>query len=348
MGNTLATAKTEVSELATAFGITYGRLSPIRLWREELRIPGIPDAQVRVQVALLNWNKGDDIYDVFNLALENGNLFRKKILRDESPSKIAWTGSKKCKHRRWLPDDLVVNDEVLISVKFDSTTWFNLSPEALFVDLLQEETYEAADDWYSIIAPQEYKAFFQVVLRCLHSEGKATTIRSAKPQDMNKNDKRHLKEAIATWGKNLPEPAAEAYERFCEVISQKSLECWGINLLGAGPQAATNMFLRLIRIAEKPYWLLGASNGIPLRYRISSVEEWESYWCLEEFEVRYYPTGQPRVDWAAQIEKIESQCSTVVEGFCEIRWSRGKFQRPPECKVHIKTSPGEIPGYEPF
>ncbi len=38
----------------------------------------------------------------------------------------------------------------------------------------------------------------------------------------------------------------------------------------------------------------------------------------------------------------------TVEGYCEIRWSHGKLQGNPECKVQVSTPLERIPGYEPL
>ena len=37
-----------------------------------------------------------------------------------------------------------------------------------------------------------------------------------------------------------------------------------------------------------------------------------------------------------------------VEGFCELRWSHGKLQGHPECKVQVTTPLADIPGYRPM
>ena len=37
-----------------------------------------------------------------------------------------------------------------------------------------------------------------------------------------------------------------------------------------------------------------------------------------------------------------------VDGFCEVRWSHGKLQGMPECKVQVRTPLAELPGYDPM
>ena len=37
-----------------------------------------------------------------------------------------------------------------------------------------------------------------------------------------------------------------------------------------------------------------------------------------------------------------------IEGICEIRWSHGKLQGHPECKVQVTTALAAIPGYQPM
>ena len=67
-----------------------------------------------------------------------------------------------------------------------------------------------------------------------------------------------------------------------------------------------------------------------------------------DFTIGDAHVGQPQVDWRADVTDRASGEVHRVEGFCEVRWSHGKLQGMPECKVQVRTPLAELPGYEPM
>ena len=79
---------------------------------------------------------------------------------------------------------------------------------------------------------------------------------------------------------------------------------------------------------------------------MADTRGWRERYELKRFTVVDAHAGQPQVDWRAEIlDRVTSQRRSV-DGYCEIRWSHGKLQGNPECKVQVTTPLEEIPGYQ--
>src|SRR5207245_2588482 len=114
-----------------------------------------------------------------------------------------------------------------------------------------------------------------------------------------------------------------------------------------------SMLAQMLRISGTTYWLLGHTNDRPIRRRVIDTQKLREVYRLKGFNViERSDAGQPRVDWQAVLEPKKGAPSwaapSVVRGFCEVRWSHGKLQGNPECKVQLKTPVAELPGYLPL
>ena len=108
------------------------------------------------------------------------------------------------------------------------------------------------------------------------------------------------------------------------------------------------MLFRMLRIAGGPYWLLGTKGKNPVQLRVTDTRTWRERFELKKFTVVDAHAGQPQVNWRAEIADKAATDRRHVEGYCEIRWSHGKLQGNPECKVQVTTALEQIPGYDPM
>ena len=118
------------------------------------------------------------------------------------------------------------------------------------------------------------------------------------------------------------------------------------------------MLFRMLRIAGGPYWILGTKGSDAVRLAVADTRTWRERFELRRFVVTAADAGQPQVDWRAEIldrdpltDHADGPAPPVVrwvEGYCELRWSHGKLQGHPECKVQVRTPLAALPGYGPM
>ena len=123
---------------------------------------------------------------------------------------------------------------------------------------------------------------------------------------------------------------------------------WKQRLRASTHPQHTQMLFRMLRIAGGPYWLLGTKRQDEVQLSVTDTRTWRDRFELKSFTVTAAQAGQPQVDWRARVEDRRTKDALHVEGFCEIRWSHGKLQGHPECKVQVTTALGELPGYDPL
>src|SRR5690606_36253259 len=110
----------------------------------------------------------------------------------------------------------------------------------------------------------------------------------------------------------------------------------------------TQMLFRMLRVAGGPYWLLGTKGARPVQLAITDTRSWRERFTLKRFRVSAAQVGQPQVDWRATVVDALDGRARSIEGCCEIRWSHGKLQGNPECKVQVTTPLADLPGYHPM
>ena len=163
-------------------------------------------------------------------------------------------------------------------------------------------------------------------------------------RDLDRSAKLILKTAM----RGTPPSAAQdvAYGELCRAVSLETTLRWRHHLDGSSIPQRTQMLFRMLRIAGGPYWLLGTKGHEPQRLRVMDTRTWRERFELKRFDVLDAHAGQPQVNWRAEIRERPSGDRHVVDGYCEIRWSHGKLQGNPECKVQVSTPLASIPGYE--
>jgi len=340
----VATDKTRLTELATAVGLVW---EPSDAWPEGLErldVPGL-DPAVWHPAVLPATAVGSTRRDLLLRALENGRAFREHVLDGRRPRQIEWLGAA---HSVWtsdIPRDLTVDGVWFIQAKYDSTCVLNTSPGSLVDDLLVDHTREARHSWYEEVALDQLQRFYDHI-RTTEAAGPSGIDLPADVRDLDRAAKAVLKSHMRA--RPATEAEAASYTELCRAVSIETTLRWRHHLDGATLPQRTQMLFRLLRISGGPYWLLGTKGHEPIRLRVADTRSWREQYELKSFTVLDAHAGQPQVDWRADIVDRRSRARHVVDGFCEMRWSHGKLQGNPECKVQVTTPLADIPGYAPM
>jgi hypothetical protein len=336
----VAADKTKLTELGTAVGLLY---EPQRTWPEaveELEIPGI-EAEVWQPVVLPSTAAAAPDRQLLLTAVGNGREFRRVVLRDRIPANVEWSGGGRTTWSSDIPRDLTVDNVYFIQAKYDSTCVLNTSPASVFDELLVEGESGPHDSWYDTVAPLEHQAYYQSVTEQAPLDELPFEVGA-----MAHDHRLALKEWMRGVSPGTEE--AERYRELCRAVSTRTADRWQARLRSATLGQQTRMLFRMLRIAGGPYWLLGTKGVEPVRLAVADTQRWRDQFDLRALDVQPAQVGQPQVNWQATVADRRTKVQTTVVGYCEIRWSHGKLQGAPECKVQVTTALHDLPGYGPM
>jgi hypothetical protein len=336
----VASSKTDLTELATAVGLFWNQGGEWPASVQSVEIPGIDRAQWLpvLEPALL---PGSGQLDLLMAALSNGRAFRRSVLGGRAPRRVRWTGRDRSVWSSEIPRDLVVDDVWFIQAKHDSTCVLNTSPHSVFELLTAETDVHHHQSWFEVVAGLELQAYYDTVRQAV-----APGVLPATEAELTPGDRQLLK-GLLPKRQILSDTEAASYRALCEAVSQRTADRWQSRISRATPSQRTRLFLRMMRIAGGPYWLLGTKGGQSLQLRVCDTREWRRRFKLRELITSPATAGQPQVDWQASVVGADGRAATVA-GFCEVRWSHGKLQGSPECKVQVTTALDALPGYDPM
>ena len=346
----MADERTQVTELGTAAGMVLGEAHADLDLLPAVEIPGVRDAVWRppLEAAAEPWHRH---HGILRAALANGAAFRAAVLKGSDPDRIDWRGSARAMWVSDAPVDLRVNDVYLVSAKYDSVCLLNRAPASVFDDLLASKAGARRPSWYGEVAPGEYRCLYGALVEALEDEGLAGADEFPdEPAGLTRDHRVHLKYLMKPWTQTIPDGARAAYDALCAAASQATAARWGASLARASEAAKLTMLAQMIRLSGTVYWLLGQAGDRPVRCRVSDAGTLRDVYRLRSFATAVPPlVGQPRVDWKATLEPRRGAVGVeprTVDGVCEIRWSHGKFQGNPECKVQLRTPVWKLPGYD--
>lgn len=284
-------------------------------------------------------HRGGALREQFLAAWNNGSAFLRAAdgLRGRVPLLVEWKGATKAPGDEVVPADLRVDHVYLVSCKYLSRIVHNVSPAAVFDRLLTGGHGLRSQDWYEVVAPDEYALLFESVRRHVPLELPSST------SALDAIARRELAKALT--GRWPSELVVEA-RHFAEVVAVRSADRWRTAI--AQSRAAERVLWRLLRIGSAPYYVLGTDKMQNLRLRIETPWDWRQAHRLIDFTVDAQASDQPVVGWRAAIEDRRSGAHTEVLGHVEVRWSHGKFNGPPEAKVYLDTPHHRVPGYVPL
>lgn len=335
--------RTEITEIVTGLA-TLGHADPgVALQHRPPQLRNVDDgAWDRVVGAWQQREYGQE----FHAAFANGHAFLRSPggLRDRVPARVEWKGAQRPPAYERVPADLRIDHVYLVSCKYLSKILHNSAPAGLFDHRLDPGADRAstAGDWFDEVAPAEHRELLESVRQAV---GGGVGLRGLpdEPGELTPDQRAALREALRSgW----PGDSAAAYARLSEAVSRASADRWRAGL--SRKAAREEMAWRLLRLQSAPYFVLGTSDDAVLRVRVGTPWDWRQRFDLRGLEITPEEGGQPRVAWSLAVHDKEVDAERVAHGHVEIRWSHGRFGRPPEAKVYLDTPHRDVPGYEPL
>jgi hypothetical protein len=235
-----------------------------------------------------------------------------------------------------VPADLRIDHVWLVSCKYLSKVLANAAPSRLFDRALAGGPTQPAGDWYAEVAPAAYQALYGQVRVELGT-------RASLPPHAADLTPAHRAELRAYLDGGWSAEAQAAYRALALEVGQASAQRWRL-AIAKRPQAEALLW-RLLRIGSAPYFVLGAQRDRTLRLRIMTPWDWRQAHDLRRFDVWGDDAGQPQVRWQAVVRHRASGQESTVDGHVEVRWSHGRFGKPPEAKAYLDTPHHRVPGY---
>lgn len=278
----------------------------------------------------------------FAAAFANGRAFLAAAegLRGRPPRRVEWKGPTRAPGDDVVPADLRIDHVYLISCKYLSKVLANAAPARLFDrGLAGGPGPGAGGDWYAEVAPGPYQDLYAVVRQELGA-------RADLPPQAGDLIPAHRAELRAYLDAGWTAEAQQAYRALAAAVGRASADRWKRTL--ARRADAEAVLWRLLRISAAPYFVLGAARDRTLRLRVMTPWDWRQAFELRRVDVWGDDAGQPQVRWRAEVRVRATGEPVAVDGHVEIRWSHGRFARPPEAKVYLDTPHHRVPGYVPL
>jgi hypothetical protein len=329
-------AKTEVTEIVTGLAI-----SGTPTLERALATRTVQNVSAEVWARLEALDAAGQHRQEFAAAWANGRAFLTSDdgLRGIPPRSVEWKGPTQAPGDEVVPADLRVDHVWLISCKYLSKVLANAAPTRLFDRGLAGGPSRTAGDWYAEVAAGPYQALYAQVRLELGT-------RASVPPHAADLTPTHRAELRAYLDGGWSEDAAQAYAELASAVGQASAERWRRTVTRRGDAEA--VLWRLLRIGSAPYFVLGAQRDRTLRLRIMTPWDWRQAFELKRFDVWGDDAGQPQVRWQAVVRERASGEDHAVDGHVEIRWSHGRFGKPPEAKAYLDTPHHRVPGYVPM
>ncbi|MFZ6003994.1 MAG: hypothetical protein ACOYXM_08685 [Actinomycetota bacterium] len=329
----MPSAKTEITEIVTGMAITGA--PDLRSALADRAVAHVSD-EIWHRLATLE-REGRHRQE-FAAAWANGAAFLSSPdgLRGRAPITVEWKGPTHAPGDEVVPADLRIDHVWLVSCKYLSKVLANSAPSRLFDRALVGGPSTASGDWYAEVAPEPYQRLFGQVRLELGS-------RASLPPHAADLTPSHRAELRAYLDQGWSAESQTAYLELASAVGQASAERWRRTLRRR--QEAEAMLWRLLRIGSAPYFVLGAQRGRTLRLRVMTPWDWRQAFELKRFDVWGDDAGQPQVRWQARIRDRAEGREITVDGHVEIRWSHGRFGKPPEAKAYLDTPHHEVPGY---
>ncbi len=326
--------KTEITEIVTGAAITGATTVELGLAQRSV-----------ANVSPVVWERLVAAHDAgrhrqeFAAAWANGQAFltAQQGLRGQAPTLVEWKGPTQAPGDEVVPADLRVDHVWLISCKYLSKVLANAAPSRLFDrGLAGGPPTRAAGDWYAEVAPDSYQALFALVRRELGA-------RASLPPHAADLTPGHRAELRAYLDAGWSPDAQAAYRTLAVDVGKASADRWRRTL--AKRREAEAVLWRLLRIGSAPYFVLGAQRDRSLRLRVMTPWDWRQAHELKRMDVWGDDAGQPQVRWQAIIREKASGEERTIDGHVEVRWSHGRFGKPPEAKAYLDTPHHRVPGY---
>lgn len=332
----MPSAKTEITEIVTGLAISG---SPSI--EAALASRGVTNVTPEVWDRLAELEQAGQHRQEFAAAWANGRAFLDAAdgLRGRPPRVVEWKGPTRAPGDEVVPADLRIDHVWLVSCKYLSKVLANAAPTRLFDRGLAGGPSRTAGDWYAEVAPDAYQALFAQVRLELGT-------RALLPPHASDLTPAHRSDLRAYLDAGWSHEAQAAYGALAAAVGKASAARWK-RTLAKRPEAEAVLW-RLLRIGSAPYFVLGAQRDRSLRLRVMTPWDWRQAYELKRFDVWGDDAGQPQVRWQARVRERETGVEHAVDGHVEVRWSHGRFGKPPEAKAYLDTPHHRVPGYVPL
>jgi len=326
-------AKTEITEIVTGLAITG---EPTLA--EALAARSVANVDDAAWTRLEALERAGQHRQEFHAAWANGQAFLQAAdgLRGRPPRLVEWKGPTHAPGDEVVPADLRVDHVWLVSCKYLSKVLANAAPSRLFDRGLAGGPSQTAADWYAEVAPDAYQALFAQVRVELGT-------RASLPPHAADLTPAHRAELRAYLDAGWSSEAQAAYRTLAVEVGKASADRWRRTL--AKRTVAEAVLWRLLRIGSAPYFVLGAQRDRTLRLRVMTPWDWRQGFELKRVDVWGDDAGQPQVRWQAKVRERATGEDATVDGHVEVRWSHGRFGKPPEAKAYLDTPHHRVPGY---
>ncbi|MEO7571793.1 MAG: hypothetical protein ABIX10_05095 [Acidimicrobiales bacterium] len=332
----MPSAKTEITEIVTGLAITG-----VATIGEGLAARAVAHVSDAGWERLADLERRGQHRQEFLAAWANGKAFLGAAggLRGRPPRLVEWRGPTQAPGDEVAPADLRIDHVWLVSCKYLSKVLANAAPARLFDRGLAGGPSRTAGDWYAEVAPRSYQALFAAVRLELGT-------RAALPPHAGDVTAAHRAELRAYLDAGWSPEAQAAYRALAVDVGKASAARWRAAL--ARKPDAEAILWRLLRIGSAPYFVLGAQRDRTLRLRVMTPWDWRQAYELKRFDVWGDDAGQPQVRWQARVRERATGEERVIDGHVEVRWSHGRFGKPPEAKAYLDTPHHRVPGYVPL
>ena len=332
----MPSAKTEITEVVT--GVAIAGAPTLAAGLRDRPVANVTDD---VWARLVELDREGRHRQEFAAAWANGQAFLRaeEGLRGQVPRLVEWKGPTQAPGDEVVPADLRVDHVWLVSCKYLSKVLANAAPARLFDRGLAAGPSATGADWYGEVAAPAYQALFAQVRRELGT-------RASLPPNAADLTPTHRAELRAYLDAGWSDEAQAAYRTLVADVSAASALRWKA-VLAKRPQAEAVLW-RLLRIGSAPYFVLGAARDRSLRLRVMTAWDWRQAYELKRVDVWGDDAGQPQVRWQARVRCRATGEDEAIDGHVEVRWSHGRFGKPPEAKAYLDTPHHRVPGYVPI
>ncbi len=329
----MPSAKTEITEIVTGLAI-----SGAPTVESGLAARAVANVGEEVWERLVALEREGAHRQEFAAAWANGQAFlaADEGLGGRAPQVVEWKGPSQAPGDEVVPADLRVDHVWLVSCKYLSKVLANAAPARLFERGLAGGPSRTAGDWYEEVASDAYQALFAQVRLELGT-------RASLPPHAADLTAAHRAELRAYLDGGWSPDTHAAYRTLAVEVGKASADRWKRTL--AKKADAEAVLWRLLRIGSAPYFVLGAQRDRNLRLRVMTPWDWRQAYELKRFDVWGDDAGQPQVRWQALVRDRRTTDEVTVDGHVEVRWSHGRFGKPPEAKVYLDTPHHRVPGY---
>lgn len=273
--------------------------------------------------------------DLVNLSFRQGQEVARNIGRIES---VEWVANSHLRYGSQI--DVVINDNLPISLKHDSAILYNPGPDLLFSRNLDDTIPKTNGLWKQRVAPTEYQDFFN---QARHTTGLFDIPQNVSNITSEQGLRLRRDMPAGQWPSDyilLP-----YYQSLTTEVANESSRIWNSN--NSNEQQRTNLFFRIFRFLDNQNYLFVGRCGEEFLLRVTSISEWRRRYRVIDFRSFRRHSLQAEVGWEFTIRDLLNDEEVTISGHVQVRWSHGKnFSKNCESKVYLDSDHSSIPGYD--